>query len=84
MAAGRYTIAMNVKPYAVVLEFDPSHRGAYKWSAWCPALPGCVSDGRTRAEAKRNMREALRGFQEAASRARLSSGRRVEVVEVVA
>ena len=28
----------------------------------CPALPGCVSQGRTRAEAQANIREAIAGY----------------------
>ena len=30
--------------------------------ATCPALPGCVSEGRTRSEAERNIREAIEGY----------------------
>jgi antitoxin HicB len=30
--------------------------------ATCPALPGCVSQGRTRAEAQANIREAITGY----------------------
>jgi predicted RNase H-like HicB family nuclease len=30
--------------------------------AECPALPGCVSQGRTRAEALDNIEEAIRGY----------------------
>ena len=30
--------------------------------ATCPSLPGCVSQGRTRAEATKNMREAMEGY----------------------
>ena len=28
----------------------------------CPALPGCVSQGRTRSEAAANIREAIEGY----------------------
>lgn len=72
------------RSYAIVLEYDPAHRGAYKWSAHCPALPGCATDGRTRLEALKNIREAVRGYLEAASKARLKRSSRVEIVEVVA
>jgi predicted RNase H-like HicB family nuclease len=30
--------------------------------ATCPALPGCISQGRTRAEATANIREAITGY----------------------
>jgi antitoxin HicB len=30
--------------------------------ATCPSLPGCVSQGRTRAEATENIREAIEGY----------------------
>ena len=30
--------------------------------ATCPALPGCVSQGRTRVEATENVREAVEGY----------------------
>jgi predicted RNase H-like HicB family nuclease len=30
--------------------------------ATCPALPGCVSQGQTRVEATKNIREAIEGY----------------------
>ncbi|MBI4613183.1 MAG: type II toxin-antitoxin system HicB family antitoxin [Planctomycetes bacterium] len=30
--------------------------------AECPALPGCVSQGKTRAEVRRNIAEAVEGY----------------------
>ena len=30
--------------------------------AECPTLPGCVSQGKTRAEARRNIAEAIEGY----------------------
>jgi antitoxin HicB len=32
--------------------------------ASCPALPGCISQGKTRAEAQANIREAIQGYLE--------------------
>lgn len=32
--------------------------------AECPSLPGCISQGATRAEALANIREAMRGYLE--------------------
>jgi predicted RNase H-like HicB family nuclease len=45
--------------YAVVLE-----KGGDGFSvAHCPALPGCWSQGKTRAEALRNIRKAIELFR---------------------
>ncbi|MBM3472815.1 MAG: type II toxin-antitoxin system HicB family antitoxin [Armatimonadetes bacterium] len=32
------------------------------WVAECPSLPGCISQGQTRAEAITNVREAIDGY----------------------
>ncbi len=32
------------------------------WVAECPSLPGCVSQGKTRDEAARNIKEAVRAY----------------------
>jgi predicted RNase H-like HicB family nuclease len=32
------------------------------WVAECPGLPGCISQGQTREEAVRNIREAIDGY----------------------
>jgi len=44
--------------YRVYLE--PDEDGVFM--ATCPALPGCVSEGRTRVEATANIREAIEGY----------------------
>jgi len=44
--------------YRVYLEQDED--GVFV--ATCPALPGCVSQGRTRAEATENIREAMEAY----------------------
>jgi predicted RNase H-like HicB family nuclease len=44
--------------YRVYLE--PDEDGVFV--ATCPGLPGCVSQGRTRVEATRNIREAIEGY----------------------
>lgn len=36
------------------------------WFIECPSLPGCMSQGRTRDEARANIREAIEGWLEAA------------------
>ena len=35
------------------------------WVAECPNLPGCISQGKTKAEAKANIREAIEGYEAA-------------------
>ncbi|MBC8449456.1 MAG: type II toxin-antitoxin system HicB family antitoxin [Chloroflexi bacterium] len=32
------------------------------WVAECPTLPGCISQGKTREDAVRNIREAIEGY----------------------
>jgi len=44
--------------YRVYLE--PDEDGVFV--ATCPALPGCISQGRTRAEATANIREAIEAY----------------------
>ena len=46
--------------YTVILDKDED--GVYV--ATVPALPGCISDGRTVEEALSNVREAIQGFIE--------------------
>jgi predicted RNase H-like HicB family nuclease len=47
-----YNHAMD---YPVVLEHD-----ADGWTASCPVLPGCISEGDTRTEALVNIKDAIR------------------------
>lgn len=35
------------------------------WVAECPNLPGCISQGKTKAEARANIREAIVGYEAA-------------------
>ena len=35
------------------------------WVVECPSLPGCISQGQTKAEAVVNIREAIEGYIEA-------------------
>ena len=37
------------------------------WVAECPSLPGCVSQGQTKAETIANVREAIEGWIETAT-----------------
>ncbi len=44
--------------YRVLIE--PDEDGVFV--AECPSLPGCISQGRTRAEALKNIQEAIEGY----------------------
>lgn len=44
------------RKYAVVFE-----KATENWAAYVPDLPGCITTGRTLAEAEANIREAIEG-----------------------
>ena len=46
--------------YRILIEQDED--GVFV--AECPALPGCISQGKTRAEALENIKDAIKGFLE--------------------
>jgi antitoxin HicB len=48
--------------YTIVLQPDEEDRG---YTVIVPALPGCITQGRTKAEALANAREAIQGYLEA-------------------
>ncbi len=48
--------------YEIVIEKEEDAAAGYSVS--CPALPGCFSNGRTVAQARRNMREAMELYVE--------------------
>ena len=50
--------------------------------AECPAIPGCVSQGRTEGEALENIREAITGCLEARSANRMPLSIEVREIEV--
>jgi predicted RNase H-like HicB family nuclease len=50
------------------VDFQPDEDGVFV--ATCPALSGCVSQGRTRIEATENIREAIEGYIEESPQAR--------------
>ncbi len=54
-----YLKGENVR-YRVIIERDED--GIYV--AECPALPGCVSQGKTRSEALVNIQDAIKGYLE--------------------
>ncbi|MBI3248197.1 MAG: type II toxin-antitoxin system HicB family antitoxin [Deltaproteobacteria bacterium] len=41
------------------------------WVVECPSLPGCISQGKTKAEALGNIREAIQGYIDALEEDRL-------------
>lgn len=47
---------MSDDPFEIVIEKEPEDEGYF---AYCPALPGCFSNGKTIEETERNMREAI-------------------------
>ena len=68
----------SVKKFLVTLERDEDG-----WIvAECPALPGCVSQGRTEAEALANIREAIQASLETRIRHGLPLALEVAEVEV--
>ncbi len=52
--------------YTVVLEPDEEGQG---YTVIVPALPGCISQGRTKEEALANAKEAILGFIEGLNKA---------------
>ena len=44
------------------VQFEPSDEGGY--TAYVPALPGCISEGNTLEEARINIREAIELYLE--------------------
>src|SRR5437870_1462856 len=54
----RRSFQINAMKYRVVIE--PDEDGVFV--AECPALPGCVSQGKTRAEALVNIKDAMTGY----------------------
>lgn len=49
---------MQTQNYTVI--FEPEDDGGY--TVYCPALPGCASQGDTYEEALANIREAITGY----------------------
>jgi predicted RNase H-like HicB family nuclease len=43
------------------------------WAVWCPALPGCASQGETEQEALENIKDAIRMWLEVHLENRLAS-----------
>lgn len=45
--------------YTIILTVEPLTNGELAWGAYCPAMPGLVAQGSTRAEVLRNMAELM-------------------------
>ena len=58
--------------------FEPSDEGGY--TAHVPALPGCISEGDSLHEARKNIREAIDLYLESADETTLPEGSLVEEV----
>jgi len=58
VAKGRANGYHGTMKFRVLIE--PDEDGVFV--AECPALPGCVSQGKTRAEAVANIRDAIQGY----------------------
>jgi predicted RNase H-like HicB family nuclease len=65
--------------YTVLIEPDEEARG---YTVRVPALPGCITEGRTREEALANAREAILGFIEGLQKAGEPVPEEKEPVEV--
>ena len=59
-ARGAYATLMNGTRQVVIFPGEDGY-----WVAECPSLPGCVSQGTTRANAIANIREAIVAYVEA-------------------
>ena len=60
--------------------FEPSEEGGY--TVYVPALPGCVSEGETLDEARRNIREAIELYLEPVEEPILPKGGLAEDIAV--
>jgi predicted RNase H-like HicB family nuclease len=58
--------------------FEPSDEGGY--TATVPALPGCISEGDTLEEARRNIREAIQLYLEPDEESAIPAGGHVEEI----
>lgn len=65
--------------YKVILERN-NDKGYY--TATVPALPGCVTQGRTKEETLERVKEAIQGYLESLQKDGISTPRDVELEEV--
>lgn len=55
----RGKVAARVAEFPVFLEYDLEYKG---FVADCPSLPGCMSQGKTKPEALKNIKDAIKGY----------------------
>jgi len=65
--------------YKVVLEYSEGY-----YTATVPALPGCVTQGRTKEEVLERAKEAIQGYLESLKKEGLAIPEDVELAEVAA
>jgi len=66
--------------YKVILERNDDEEGYY--TATVPALPGCISQGRTKEETLERIKEAIQGYLESLQKDGIPVPRDVELEEV--
>jgi predicted RNase H-like HicB family nuclease len=73
---------MEAEPRSMLLNviFEPSDLGCYP--AFVPALPGCVSEGKTLEETRQNIRDAIALYLEPTEEPVLPEGGFVEEIVV--
>ena len=77
-----HSLRRQAMPIFVLLECDEHDPSDYKWTARCPALPSCFSEGRTREEAITNVRDVAEMYLRILGEEMALKD--VEVLEVVA
>lgn len=55
----RKSIKTKIAEFTVFLEYDLEYQG---FVADCPTLPGCMSQGKTKIEALKNIKDAITGY----------------------
>lgn len=53
------TVSAKVAEFPVFLEYDLEYGG---FVVDCPSLPGCMSQGKTKTEALKNIKDAIQGY----------------------
>ena len=52
-------VKATIAEFPVFLEYDLEYKG---FVADCPTLPGCMSQGKTKTEALKNIKDAIAGY----------------------